>query len=350
MLDGDWTEVSRMKYGSFIGSQRSKEDDVQKISTYVFVTNFPDQYGAKDLWNSCKTYGHVVDAYIPNRRSNADVGNNVNGAMGASNSYVHVVKGTQIPKEDTENDPSLVLDEPCLNQKDYSLCLMGKVKDFASLSNLKVVLVNEVKFVKDNEEENDLDDESYKGKLNVDGLKNTVGLEVDSDVEEIQETKFAEEPNKPTVEEGSIGQNNAQSEDPFGLYDLLNKKRDANNKDSIPCDSLKYPPGFTPRDDKDASVAGSYEKFVITRECVGQDDGLSGVKQAKLKNKLKNGVEESICSGQFQKSEVPRTGGSILQLIDDLVKVGQTMGYDMKGCMKNMEEIIESQGMNRANR
>ncbi|GJU15513.1 ribonuclease H-like domain-containing protein [Tanacetum coccineum] len=114
MLDGDSTEVSRMKYGSFIGSQRSKEDDVQKISTYVFVTNFPDQYGAKDLWNSCKAYGHVVDAYIPNRRSNADVGNNVNGAMGASNSYVHVVKGTQIPKEDTENDPSLVLDEPAV--------------------------------------------------------------------------------------------------------------------------------------------------------------------------------------------------------------------------------------------
>ncbi|GKD76161.1 nucleotide-binding alpha-beta plait domain-containing protein, partial [Tanacetum coccineum] len=51
------------------GSQRTKEDDVQKISTSVFVTNFPDGYGAKDLWNTCKLYGHVVDAYIPDRRS-----------------------------------------------------------------------------------------------------------------------------------------------------------------------------------------------------------------------------------------------------------------------------------------
>nr|GEX74333.1 RNA-directed DNA polymerase, eukaryota, reverse transcriptase zinc-binding domain protein [Tanacetum cinerariifolium] len=50
--------------------------------------------------------------------------------------------------------------------------------------------------------------------------------------------------------------------------------------------------------------------------------------------------------GHFKKSEVPKSGGSILQLIEDLVKVGETMGYDMKGCMKNMEEIIELQGAN----
>nr|GFC35974.1 UvrD-like helicase, ATP-binding domain, P-loop containing nucleoside triphosphate hydrolase [Tanacetum cinerariifolium] len=35
---------------------------------------------------------------------------------------------------------------------------------------------------------------------------------------------------------------------------------------------------------------------------------------------------------------------------DDLVKVGETMGYDMKGCMKNMEEIIELQGANDGHR
>ncbi|GKB36570.1 RNA-directed DNA polymerase, eukaryota, reverse transcriptase zinc-binding domain protein [Tanacetum coccineum] len=52
-------------------SQRSKEDEAQKISTSVFVTNFPDQFNAKDLWNTCKQYGNVVDAYIPNRRSKA---------------------------------------------------------------------------------------------------------------------------------------------------------------------------------------------------------------------------------------------------------------------------------------
>nr|GFC87902.1 nucleotide-binding alpha-beta plait domain-containing protein [Tanacetum cinerariifolium] len=53
------------------GSQRSKEDDVQKIFTSVFVTNFPDGYGAKDLWNTYKLYGHDVDVFIPDRRTKA---------------------------------------------------------------------------------------------------------------------------------------------------------------------------------------------------------------------------------------------------------------------------------------
>ncbi|GJW29829.1 hypothetical protein Tco_0046704 [Tanacetum coccineum] len=46
-----------------------------------------------------------------------------------------------------------------------------------------------------------------------------------------------------------------------------------------------------------------------------------------------------------RESEGSRKGGSILMLMDELVKVGQTMGYNMDGCMKNIEEIIESQGV-----
>ncbi|GKA00894.1 RNA-directed DNA polymerase, eukaryota [Tanacetum coccineum] len=48
---------------------RTKEDDVAKISTSIFVTNFPDSFSAKDLFRSCKQYGHVVDAFIPTKRS-----------------------------------------------------------------------------------------------------------------------------------------------------------------------------------------------------------------------------------------------------------------------------------------
>nr|GFB69738.1 RNA-directed DNA polymerase, eukaryota [Tanacetum cinerariifolium] len=54
-------------------------------------------------------------------------------------------------------------------------------------------------------------------------------------------------------------------------------------------------------------------------------------------------VSDSVSSSHFKKLEVPKTGGSILQLLDDVVKVGQVMGYKMEGCMKNMAEIIETQ-------
>ncbi|GKD44031.1 RNA-directed DNA polymerase, eukaryota, nucleotide-binding alpha-beta plait domain protein [Tanacetum coccineum] len=52
-------------------THRSMEDHVIRISKSVFVTNFPDAYGSRDLWKLCETYGKVVDVFIPNRLSKA---------------------------------------------------------------------------------------------------------------------------------------------------------------------------------------------------------------------------------------------------------------------------------------
>ncbi|GKA12807.1 RNA-directed DNA polymerase, eukaryota [Tanacetum coccineum] len=204
---------------------RSKEDEVQRISTSVFVTNFPEVFSAKDLWNTCKQYGQVVDAYIPNKRSKAGkrfgfvrfvkvfdterlvnnlctvwvgrhklhaniprfqreplnkhsnlhnnfgekrgssgVGNNKNGGLTNPKgfmvfdqvrkangnfdrhpSYVGVVKHKMMSQQtrDDDNKPSIVLDDSCVFQCDYSLSLTGKVLDFGSLSNLKMILTKE---------------------------------------------------------------------------------------------------------------------------------------------------------------------------------------------------------------
>nr|GEW65021.1 cytochrome P450 [Tanacetum cinerariifolium] len=68
--------------------------------------------------------------------------NNVNHeAKGMTNSYAHVVKGNQVQNVGMEECPNMVLDETCLNHEDFSLCLLGKVKEFASLTSLKVILV-----------------------------------------------------------------------------------------------------------------------------------------------------------------------------------------------------------------
>nr|GEZ03745.1 hypothetical protein [Tanacetum cinerariifolium] len=63
------------------------------------------------------------------------------------------------------------------------------------------------------------------------------------------------------------------------------------------------------------------------------------------KKNSKEDVSNSVCSGHFKTSMVPRTGGSILSLMDELVKVGQVIGYKMDGCMSNMTEIIKSEGV-----
>nr|GFA28276.1 nucleotide-binding alpha-beta plait domain-containing protein [Tanacetum cinerariifolium] len=313
------------------GSKRSKEDDVQKIFTSVFVTNFPNGYGAKDLWNTCKIYGHVVDVFFPDRRTKA---------------------GNQVQNVGMEKCPNMVLDETCLNHEDFSLCLLGKVKEFASLTNLKVVLGKagyaniELKYMggfwvmivfqddetkksriasrwgtllngEELEEEGyhgeegyDVNDGSHKDDMYVGVSENLKDVEGESDREEVPETNFEEVPNKSTFEGNSVRQTDVHSEDPFG--DVPVKKVD---------------------NWSDENRVNDGQEIGV---CVGQ--------HVHERVEVSNDTHESTCSGHFKKSEVHRKGGSILELIDDLVNVGQTMGYDITGCIKNMEEIIESQG------
>nr|GEW67058.1 RNA-directed DNA polymerase, eukaryota, reverse transcriptase zinc-binding domain protein [Tanacetum cinerariifolium] len=53
----------------------------------------------------------------------------------------HKIEYKQVVKENTK--PSLVLDESCLIQYDYSLALKGNVSDFGLLTNLKMVMIKE---------------------------------------------------------------------------------------------------------------------------------------------------------------------------------------------------------------
>ncbi|GJU38030.1 nucleotide-binding alpha-beta plait domain-containing protein [Tanacetum coccineum] len=240
----------------------------------------------QDLWKACNQYGSVVDAFIPNRRSKvgkrfgfvhfvkvfdvdrlvnnlctiwvdrfkyhankarfqrhpknssnvqyskkgdgklaSNVGSKDSGIQGYSNSYIHVViRGTQPLTVEEESKPTLVLDESCLNQNYFSTCLMGKVKEFSSLTNFKVVFANEgivfwvrakevsgwiPDFVEDEEEDNDSDD----------GIRDN-GLEV----ENADKLNYEDAVADSEVEESEI-----RSEDPFNIYDLLNKKQDNNN-------------------------------------------------------------------------------------------------------------------------
>nr|GFC44219.1 RNA-directed DNA polymerase, eukaryota [Tanacetum cinerariifolium] len=41
---------------------------------------------------------------------------------------------------------------------------------------------------------------------------------------------------------------------------------------------------------------------------------------------------------------VVKSGGSVLDVMKDIIRVGQVMGYSMEGCMKDLENIIEKQG------
>ncbi|GJR37206.1 RNA-directed DNA polymerase, eukaryota [Tanacetum coccineum] len=205
MDDQEWQEANRKKSNSVFQGLKfpSNEDQTQKISKSVFVTNFPDHFTARDLWNVCVAYGKVVDVFIPFKRSKAGkkftfvrfirvdkldrliedlstiwigrsrlhanvvrfqrepktnnvlpnnnasqpkenpVGNVEN--MGAENrsfaSVLHAGRGNT--SKVIESTPAIVLDDNYLLERDYSCSLMGKIKDIDGLPNLYLILSKE---------------------------------------------------------------------------------------------------------------------------------------------------------------------------------------------------------------
>nr|GEV36290.1 retrovirus-related Pol polyprotein from transposon TNT 1-94 [Tanacetum cinerariifolium] len=339
-----------------MGSQRSKEDDVLKISTSIFVTNFPDRFGAKDLWITCKPYRHVVDTYIPDRRSKAgkrfgfmlfvkitDVDRLVNNLctvwVGRLKLYANVARYQRDPKHKQSykaSDHAKYTDKSKSGKngdgtkEEISLCLLRKVKDFTSLTNLKVVLANEgytnieLKYmggfwvmivfqedetmnkfrssfgavpgwVLDFEEESD--EMSYDASNDDDVPGGEVGIRNDLEskgtVEEVPETFFDDVPINQNMNDNSVRQSASHSEDPFG---------------------------FTPNVEGDVSVVAPD----IDVEGNSMSDEHIHSTTVERHDNVRNGVQsdtnEFICLGHFKKSAAPRTGGSILHLIDDLVK------------------------------
>ena len=500
-----------------MGSFRSKEDDVAKISTSIFVNNFPESFSAKDLFHACKQYGHVVDSFIPTKRakdgkrfgfvrfinvfsierlvnnlctiwvgqkklnanvarfnrenvkqnskvdnatktfkSNSNVANKEDGIKTYDKSFVNVVKGRD-SFGDSDSTPALVLDDECLNTKDLSCSLMGRVKEFASLTNLKKVLSNEgfedlkisylgelwviIEFesskVKDSFKANtginswfsdlkvanvDFTPEGRIAWVDVEGIPfklwsektfNRIALkwgrilhieeekyyhskrlcllttsqqnimekfkvvfhgktywlraievpgwnpefsdeeeeddesddknhdeihsdqEEEDDVDEVPDTVF-EEPER---------QKDYNSEDPFGLYPLLNKDK-SNEEEKIEDKdpSLQFPPGFTPEEIiKEQNLEEGREK-VINGENEGDNNSFVHMDGDKENSNSVNMKVDSMGSCRFKRTSIPRSGGSILSLMEEVVKVGQTMGYNMEGCVNDITQMIKSQG------
>nr|GEV88993.1 RNA-directed DNA polymerase, eukaryota [Tanacetum cinerariifolium] len=118
------------------------------------------------------------------------------------------------------------------------------------------------------------------------------------------------------------------SDDPCNLYDIMNKRKDSG-------DDLKYPHGFTPS--------------VINMDKVNKKvKGLQVTRYVSMLILLQISLKGLSSKENFHRiivfSKRVQTGGSILQLIDKFFKVGQTMGYNMEGCMRNTKVIIGSQG------
>nr|GFB75788.1 RNA-directed DNA polymerase, eukaryota [Tanacetum cinerariifolium] len=155
-----------------------------------------------------------------------------------------------------------------------------------------------------------------------------------SDIDGMADDKFDGNPVPPlnSTDEHEV----QQSKDPFELYDLL-KKNKTRKEIRDPSHSLSHLPGFTPlcsqvRMDNDQ----------INRVTDGElAKEASPVISAKVMNMSQHVQEEDLSkSGRIDGA----TGGSVLGVLEEVIRVGQVMGYSMEGCKKDIESIIGNQG------
>ncbi|GKA42447.1 hypothetical protein Tco_0735107 [Tanacetum coccineum] len=119
----------------------------------------------------------------------------------------------------------------------------------------------------------------------IDGNANV--FDNDKEIDHVSESSCINDHGVELEKQDSGNEQKIILEYPFGIYELLNKNKDKeDSKDEDPT----FPHGFTPKV-----------------------------------------VDDTV-------------GGSILQVMEDLVEVGQTMGYNMEWCLKNIEAIVGLQG------
>ena len=54
-------------------------------------------------------------------------------------------------------------------------------------------------------------------------------------------------------------------------------------------------------------------------------------------------VQEEVSCNSVRGSEVKK-GGSVLGVLEEMIRIGRAMGYSMEGCEKDIESIIGIQG------
>nr|GEX13663.1 RNA-directed DNA polymerase, eukaryota [Tanacetum cinerariifolium] len=381
---------------------KTNEDDVARISTSVYIMNFPESMSAKKLFHACSQYGHVVDSFIPTKKSkngkrfgfvrfiNANFARFQRPAAkkdgdGGKKTFTFPVpkeqlKSNVIPRGGNsymgalKREPSIVLGDECVNDNNLSNALLGRVllefKSEESKNKFKDNVSVASWFSQIIEASTNFEVEGRIAWVEVEGVPfklwsgNTFFRIANKwgkllDVDDQEETCFHSKRLCIHMKSGADDEDETNSMErecdgqKFGGMDENNDDKEVpdimfEDEELVSDDSLKYPPGYTPFDGTNEKT----ESDVVDR--VQKCEDLKTGNKEKVNdaysdcqdyNNSKVNGNESFSSGHFKKSELPRTGGSIIGVLEEVVKVGQVMGYKMEGCISNLGEIIGSQGV-----
>nr|GEZ07401.1 RNA-directed DNA polymerase, eukaryota, nucleotide-binding alpha-beta plait domain protein [Tanacetum cinerariifolium] len=213
----------------------------------------------------------------------------------------------------------------------FKLIVKGKVYWFRA----KELFVWAPSFKDVPEIEVSLDEESVKANDETNCINNE---EEESDSEVVLDTYFGDNAVDQDIEQNQGGSTMSKevSADPFNIYDLIDKRA----KEAKPFEkesSIPFPPGSMPVNDTQSNFM--HVDSGVNHNC-------SSVKSVISNSRILVDVENSVdrvdrVSSENTNNEVKlKEGGSILELLEEMITVGQTMGFSMDGCTKDMEKII----------
>ncbi|GKC85193.1 hypothetical protein Tco_1140910 [Tanacetum coccineum] len=87
------------------------------------------------------------------------------------------------------------------------------------------------------------------------------------------------------------------------------------------------------------------EEAILTIKLIDEDSSINSEATVHRRKLFSRHLEHRKHPKEQEAHEFPFHSGSILDMLDEMVKVGQVMGYNMEGCKSNMADIIRSQGV-----
>nr|GEW97644.1 RNA-directed DNA polymerase, eukaryota [Tanacetum cinerariifolium] len=214
-----------------MGDRRSKEDCVLKISTSIFITNFLDQFYARDIWRVCEDYGKVIDAYISNIISKA----------GKRFGFLCFIKIEAIDR---------LIQQAC---KTFNID--GRVT-WVDIEGVPLSLWSQNTFARISSKWGEMLYEEDKNELYLHRKRICIKTTLKKIFSNRLKLLLKGEVMSNEKEDNKGEMDDKQSEDPFNIYELLNKKKLNDNEDVQSEDNMKYPLGFTP---------GMYQKNIDLR-------------------------------------------------------------------------------------
>nr|GFB42267.1 RNA-directed DNA polymerase, eukaryota [Tanacetum cinerariifolium] len=232
--------------------------------------------------------------------------------------------------------------------RDLSKCAMGSVKDVNLIPNMQVILADEGFDDVIQEVPQDFVSKERVVWVDIEGIPlyawssgtfSRIGKKWGEmlDFEDSSDSSFGRKDNSSSLLNQKEVIDEQQSADPFKIYEILNKKKSkVERKDSV--QSMTHPSGFTPQ---------GYEAKIFKNQVNGEDNvNLNKEFSPKISAKVMN--QSQPIQGEASFNSVGQStinkGGSVLGVLEEVIRVGQAMGYSMEGCEKDIESIIKNKG------